>query len=97
MYVWLSAPGKKCLGERLFPRKYFAQFNSAMWILQSLSWVIVTPVIGKILDLIGHQYHYTLFAGGIFSIFGVLILLKVHREFLKLGGDANYKAPDITS
>ena len=84
-------------GPRLFPRMLFAQFNSAMWILQSLSWVIVTPVIGKILDLIGHQYHYTLFAGGIFSIFGVLILLKVHREFLKLGGDANYKAPDITA
>ena len=82
-------------GPRLFPRKYFAQFNSAMWILQSFTWMILTPVTGRILDLIGHRYNYTLFTGGICSIFGVAILCVVYRGFLKLGGDRNYQAPDI--
>ena len=82
-------------GPRLFPRKYFAQFNSAMWILQSFTWMILTPVTGRILDLIGHRYNYTLFIGGICSIFGVAILCVVYRGFLKLGGDRNYQAPDI--
>ena len=82
-------------GPRLFPRKYFAQFNSAMWILQSFIWMILTPVTGRILDLIDHRYNYTLFIGGICSIFGVAILCVVYRGFLKLGGDRNYQAPDI--
>ena len=82
-------------GPRLFPRKYFAQFNSAMWILQSFTWMILTPVTGRILDLIDHRYNYTLFIGGICSIFGVAILCVVYRGFLKLGGDRNYQAPDI--
>ena len=84
-------------GPRLFPKALFAQFYSAMWILQSMSWVIMAPLIGKMLDYTNNQYKYTLLMGGIFSILGTFALCIVYRWFQHLGGDSNYKAPEVAA
>jgi maltose/moltooligosaccharide transporter len=83
-------------GPRLFPRALFAQFNSAMWILQSLAWAVATPLIGKFLDYTHNNYNYTLLIGGFFSIIGAVVLCFVYKSFIKLGGDKQYQAPDVT-
>lgn len=81
-------------GPRLFPRARFAQFNSAMWLLLSFSWMIMTPIVGKFLDLIGNRYEYTLLLGGLLSVAGIHMLLQAHRVYRQFGGDGGYRAPE---
>ena len=81
--------------QRLFPRELFAQFNSAMAIAVSLSWVFVSTVVGGMLDLTGHRYHYVWYAGALFSFLGIAFLWVVYRKYLELGGDSAYQAPAV--
>ena len=81
------------LNSRILPQGIFAQFISAIGIVSAVFNVIAGPVIGKIIDLTGKDYRYTLLLSALISIISTLLLVKVFRDFLKYGGDDNYKAP----
>ncbi len=82
------------LGFRLLPRASFAQFLAAGGILGSIWSILIAPYIGHILDLWHNDYHYTFFMSAGFGAFGCLLYFFVFREFMKLGGQKNYVAPD---
>ncbi len=88
-YFTLSAS----LGARLLPRALFAQFGSAVSIVSSAFAMVAGPVIGKTLDAVGHDYRYLFLFGGAITLTAALLLYKVYRGYLKLGGDAAYQAP----
>ena len=54
--------------------------------------MITGPAVGKLIDKLG-DYRYTLLIAAGFTLCGILLLFKVYRDFLKYGGDKNYKAP----
>ncbi|CAN5717929.1 hypothetical protein BH09VER1_BH09VER1_34380 [soil metagenome] len=82
------------LGNRLFPKSRFAQFSSAAGVLGSVAGIVFAPVMGKIIDLSGHMYRLTYFAGLGFSIIALILGLLVYRRFLQYGGPKNYIAPE---
>ena len=79
--------------QRLFPPAYFAQFNSAMAMVQAISAVLLAPVFGWILDLLDSQYRYVFTIGSVLGICGFLCLTQVYRHYLRYGGDRGYQAP----
>lgn len=79
--------------QRLFPKAYFAQFNSALQMIMAISAVALAPVFGFILDRLGNNYAYIYLMGGIIGACGFASLLMVYRGFKQLGGDQNYVAP----
>ncbi len=82
------------LGQRLYPRDKFAQFASAYSIIGTIAMIIISPVIGKILDLSHHAYHWTYIMGAIIAILGFWTTLVVYRKFLTLGGHMHYQPPE---
>jgi hypothetical protein len=82
------------VGQRLYPKLKFAQFASARLVLQAgLGMLVLPPLMGLILDASGHNYRLTFISGGILAALGLVALLVVYRQFLKLGGPSNYVAP----
>jgi len=79
--------------QRLFPKLKFAQFASAMGILQAICNGIMPPAVGLFLDLNNHAYQMTFLFSGILASLGFAALLMVHRGFISLGGPRNYVAP----
>ena len=79
--------------QRLFPPSLFAQFNSAMSMVQAISSVLLAPVFGWILDLLHSQYRYIFTIGSILGLCGFLCLIQVYRYYLRYGGDRDYQAP----
>ncbi len=79
---------------RLFPRKYFAQFNSAMMLINALLSVVGAPLVGKFLDLTGNYYPYLFTIGGVFGLGGLYCFYRTYQGFKRYGGDAAYEAPD---
>ena len=90
IYVTSSAS----LGQRLLPRERFAELGSAGGIIGSLSFIIISPVIGKTLDFSKHNYRLTFFMGAAIALLATVNLLMLHRRFMALGGVKNYVAPD---
>ncbi len=88
-YFTLSAS----LGARLLPRALFAQFGSAVTIINSACAMLAGPIMGKSLDMLDHNYRYLFVFGGIITLTAALLLYKVYRNFLQHGGDAAYNAP----
>ncbi|MEI8248451.1 MAG: MFS transporter [Lentisphaerota bacterium] len=82
------------LGQRLYPKDRFAQFASACGIIVAVAMMIISPVIGKILDLTNHAYQWTYIMGAIFAILGLVTTIIVYRKFLALGGHTHYQPPD---
>ena len=79
---------------RLFPKAFFAQFNSALMLLNALASVIGAPLIGEFLDLTGNYYPHLFTIGGFFGLAGLGCFVMVYRGYLRYGGDAGYVAPD---
>ncbi|QYM79591.1 MFS transporter [Horticoccus luteus] len=82
------------LGQRLFPRARFAQFYSALLIVQAVGMMFVPIIIGRILDATHHAYQLTFLASGILSLLAVAASLVVYRRFIALGGLRHYQAPE---
>ena len=89
-YFTLSAS----LGAKLFPRSLFAQFNSANAMILALANTCLAMVFGAIIDALGGNYICVFWFGALTTGTAVLILLRVYGYYLKLGGDADYTAPD---
>ncbi len=85
------------LGQRLFPKKLFAQFNSAFAMLLAIVSVTCGPFFGWLLDRLNHNYRFVFLIGGLFTLLAILALWKVHRYYLEYGGDAAYTPPDPES
>ncbi|MDP2137349.1 MAG: MFS transporter [Candidatus Didemnitutus sp.] len=81
-------------GQRLFPRARFAQFYSALMLVQAAGIMVVPLIIGAVLDYSHHNYRLTFVASGILSTLGVAACLVVHKRFMALGGPKNYQAPE---
>lgn len=85
--------GTASLFPRLFPRAKFAQFASAAGIILAMGFICVPPLVGRVLDLTDHAYHYTFVIGGIVAGLGCLIFIVLYRKFCALGGVRNYLPP----
>lgn len=81
---------------RLFPREYFAQFNSAMMLINALASVIGAPLVGKFLDLTGNYYPHLFTIGGVIGLCGLGCFVMVYRGYQRYGGDSGYIAPAPT-
>ena len=82
-------------GQRLFPKTYFAQFNSALQMLNAVAAVLLAPAFGWILDRLGHDYSRIFLMGSVLSVAGFCSLLVVFRYFMRLGGDRGYRPPMV--
>lgn len=82
------------LGQKLFPRELFAQFNSAFSMLLAISNVILGPFFGWMLDHLARDYRYTFLFGAVLTALSVISLWKVFRGYLAYGGDGGYCPPD---
>ncbi|MBO5959515.1 MAG: MFS transporter [Lentisphaeria bacterium] len=89
-YFTLSAS----LVAKLFPRSLFAQFNSANAMILALANTCLAMVFGAIIDALGGNYICVFWFGALMTLISVLTMLWVFRDFLRLGGDAAYTAPD---
>ncbi|MBQ4107119.1 MAG: MFS transporter [Lentisphaeria bacterium] len=79
--------------QRLFPRAYFAQFNSAMMMVQSISTVLLAPLFGWILDMLNSQYRFIFPIGCVLGICGFICLVQTYRYYQYYGGDSGYRPP----
>lgn len=82
------------LGQKLFPRELFAQFNSAFSMLLAISNVVLGPLFGWMLDHLARNYRYTFLFGAVLTALSVISLWKVFLGYLACGGDAAYTPPD---
>lgn len=82
------------LGQKLFPRELFAQFNSAFAMLLAIGNVVLGPLFGWLLDHLARNYRYTFLFGAALTALSVISLWKVFRGYLACGGDAAYTPPD---
>lgn len=85
--------GAAALGQMLFPKLKFAQFASAGGVILSLCFMTIGPVLGLLLDWLGHDYHFTFGIGGLVALSSLLASLVVYRRFMALGGPLGYIAP----
>lgn len=81
------------LGQRLYPRDKFAQYASALGIVNSLFVMGFTPLVGLLIDRTGGAYRLTFVCGGGLALAALIMGLFVYRQFVKYGGHKNYIAP----
>lgn len=82
------------LAQRLFPHERFAQFTSAAGIMAAPGGMALAPLVGLVLDRSGNTYQYTFLIGFALSALALLTTWSVYRQFVRLGGPANYVAPE---
>ncbi len=88
-YMTLTAS----LAARIYPQALFAQFISAFGIISAICSLVFAPVVGALLDMLGHDYRYLFLFAGIVTIAGILLMIKVYRNFLAQGGHKEYQPP----
>lgn len=89
MYV----TGTMSSSQRLLPKAKFAQFGAAGGLVGALFGLVVSPLVGIILDWTGSDYRFTFVIGGVFAAIGLVGNFVVLRYYKALGGDAAYVAP----
>ncbi|XHR27663.1 MAG: MFS transporter [Chthoniobacteraceae bacterium] len=90
--TWFTASAS--LGQRLLPKDKFAQFYSAMGIVTCFGALLISPIMGKILDCTDHAYRNTFYVGFLLTAASLAFGWKLHRRFMELGGPKNYIAPE---
>lgn len=64
----------------VFPKLKFAQFAAAAWMTNSLCQIVLGPVLGAYLDLLGNDYRYTFLTGALLclaTLFTGLVMLRL--------------------
>ena len=89
--VYQGATG--ALGPRLLPKEQYGQFCSANAMVWHLGLMVLKPTLGFLLDRLGNGVMFVWFFG--FSVVGILMLYLVFRDWKRLGGDTNYRAPVV--
>ena len=85
---------------RVFPKSRFGQFCSAQALIRSLAVMGFTLVMGACIDfgrkLLGNGdfiYRYLAVWRCFWGLLGAVCIVLMYREWKKLGGDKNYRAP----
>jgi MFS family permease len=81
------------MGYRLLARSRFTVLSAGTAIVGTLITMIVTPLLGLLLDQLHDQYRYSYLVGAGYVLLGVPLYIIVYRKFLARGGLANYVAP----
>lgn len=82
------------LGQRLFPHERYAQFASAGGICISLATMFLSPLLGIFIDGSGIGFRYVFITAIGLTLIALFSALCVYRQFMRLGGPANYVAPE---
>jgi Na+/melibiose symporter-like transporter len=82
------------LSQRLLPHSTYAQFASAAGLLSSAVNIVLSMLFGVVLDLSGHQYRYTFLMSSGIAVAAMVLMIVVHRKFMRLGGPEHYVAPE---
>ena len=90
---FLSASG--ALAPLLLPRLKFAQFHSAAVVVTSIATIIMSLVMGWILDHTGSNYRLTYVASSALAFATLAVMIVVYRKFMALGGPRGYIAPEV--
>ncbi len=88
-YMTLTAS----LASRIVPRELYAQFGSAVGLINAILLMVIGPTFGGALDLMGRNYRLLFVFAGVISFTAILLLLKVYRNFQAHGGLKAYQAP----
>jgi len=86
--------GTASIGQRLLPRDRFAEFASAAGIVGAVCFMILPPTLGMFIQHMHHNYRYVFLLGSILSGATVAAYVGLFVQYLKLGGDAGYVAPE---
>ena len=86
--------GTAAIAQMLFPKLKFAQFAAAAGLVAALCNIALGPVLGAALDWLHNDYRYTFLAGSIIAGTSVVFGFWVHHRWTRLGGQANYVAPE---
>ena len=85
---------------RIFPQSRFGQFCSAQSMLRSTSTAVFGVLAGLFIDLVrnfcngsDYAYRFIFIWGAVFSILSAIFLVKVYREWYRLGGDKHFHPP----
>lgn len=81
------------IGYRLLARTRFTVLSAGAGIVGTVITMIVTPLLGLLLDLTHDQYRYSYLVGAGYVLLGVPLYIIVYRKFLARGGLTNYVAP----
>jgi MFS family permease len=76
----------------VYPRDRYGQFGSASALFSSLCGIVLGPVCGWVIDSIA-IYRFFLIWSALFTGFGIVAAIIVHRKWLALGGLGDYRAP----
>jgi hypothetical protein len=87
--IYQGAAG--ALGPRLLPKEAYGQFCSATAFFWHLGLMVLTPVLGMLMDHFGNGAVFGWFCG--FTIVGIAMMLLLYRDWKNLGGDENYRPP----
>ena len=82
------------LPQRLLPKGKFAEYFSAIGIVNCVAQIAIGPSLGVFLDVSGHIYRYTYLVSFIFAAACLFVGLLLHRRFVALGGLKSYVAPE---
>lgn len=86
--------GVSALGQMLFPKEKFAQFAAAAAFMASLASIVVSPMIGLLLDRLGRDYRYTFGMSCVLALTALWLGTEMYRRFRALGGPDHYVAPE---
>lgn len=81
------------MGYRLLARTRFTVLSAGTGIVGTVISMIVTPLLGFLLDLSQDQYRYSYMVGAGYVLLAVPVYIIVYRKFLALGGPNSYVAP----
>jgi hypothetical protein len=76
---------------RILPRSHYGQFCSANAVLWHFGLMVLLPVCGHLLDVMGNRWIFAWLAA--FSLVGFLALCWVYIGWQRLGGDDQYQPP----
>lgn len=82
------------MGFRLLARTRFTVLSAGTGIVGTLVSMVVTPMLGFLLDITNDTYRYTYLVGFGYVMLGIPLYIIVYRKFLARGGPDNYVAPD---
>jgi Na+/melibiose symporter-like transporter len=86
--------GTASLASRLLPQGRFAQFASAASLVAALCVMILPPLLGWLIQVLGHQYQYAFLLGFIIAAASAGSFALLLSGYKKLGGDVSYDPPE---
>jgi MFS family permease len=81
------------MGFRLLARTNYTVLSAGTGIVGTVVGMIVTPLLGLLLDLTNSEYRYTYLVGFGYVMVGIPLYIIVYRKFRALGGPDHYRAP----